>query len=82
MPLLRCHHLEIQGSPDDSSTDYGHRSQKQKAPFPQGVTTVDHWNPAPNHSQNVTKVQEVKTSDSSDNCDVSWEFQSKFPIHM
>ena len=36
-----------------------HRSQKQKAPFPQGSTTVDHQNPTPNHSQNVTKAQEV-----------------------
>ena len=57
-----------------------HTSQKQKAPFQQGGTTVDHQNPAPNHSQNVTKVQEVKTSDSSG--DVTWQFQCKFPIHL
>ena len=43
-------HLEIQSGPDDSSTDYDNRSQKQKAPFPQWVTTVDHQNPALNHS--------------------------------
>ena len=36
-----------------------HRSQKQKAPFPQGGTTVNHQNPTPNHSKNVTKAQEV-----------------------
>ena len=40
-----------------------HNSYKQKAPFPQGVSTVDHHNSA-NHSQYVTKVQEVKTCDS------------------
>ena len=34
-----------------------HTSQKQKAPFPQEVTTIDHQNPAPNHSQNVTKYR-------------------------
>ena len=55
-------------------------SHKQKAPFPQRVTTVDHQIPAPNHSRNVTKVQEVKTSDSSG--DVTWQFQCKFPIHL
>ena len=46
-PILNAaelmNNLEIQGCIDDSLWHYSH---KQKAPFPQGVTTVDHQNPA------------------------------------
>ena len=74
---------------DDSSSDYDVPVaskrllfHKQNASFPQGVSAVDHQNPTLNHFQNVINVQEVKTGDSSDNCDVSWEFQCKFPIYI
>ena len=59
--------LEIQGCLDDSPSDYYIQVaskrllfHKQNASFPQGVSEVDDQNPALNHSQNVTKVQEVK----------------------
>ena len=84
MQLCRWPHLAIQCSPDDSSTDYDIVVRSKKLLFHKRSplliirillqTTLRVW-------PNVTKVQEVKTSDSSENCDVTWEFQCKFPIH-
>ena len=79
-------HLEIQGCLDDPSSGYyipvaSKRLlfYKQNASFPQGVSAVDHQNPALNHFQNVIEVQEVThlTTVMS-----AWVFQCKFPVRI
>ena len=77
--LCRWPHLEIQGDPNDSSTDYDIAVRRKKFLFHKGSPLVIIGILLQTTPKMWPKYRKC-TSDSSG--DVTWRFQCKFPIHL